>query len=188
MPQPTEHRQNIELKVRCSPPDLSDIRRRLDALLCAPLQRLHQVDTYLQVPRGRLKVRELRSGQDPLVTERAEIVAYVRPTEAGSRLSVYQIVPIAGHLAADLLAALLLTHDELARVDKVRDVGIVGQTRVHLDDVAGLGTFVELETVLAAQGREADETEHRQVIDALGLHRFASVAGSYSDLILERVT
>jgi adenylate cyclase class IV len=184
MQEPTGHRRNLEIKVRCASDDLDAIRHRLDALVCAPIQRLHQVDTYFRVDRGRLKVREIRAVGNPDAVDRAELIAYARPSADGSRWSTYQVIPVAAHAAADLVSGLLLTHDLLVRVDKVRHVGLVGQTRVHLDDVEGIGAFVELETVVSSQGEEAASLEHRQVIAALGLGLFDSVPGSYSDLIL----
>jgi adenylate cyclase class IV len=180
----TDHRHNLELKVQCTPDDLDRLRQRLDSLTCAPVARLHQVDTYVRVDRGRLKLREFRQATSPNVVERAELIAYDRATEEGSRWSAYRVVPIPGAAAPDLLAALLLTHDRLATVEKIRDVGLVGQTRVHLDHVTGLGAFVELETVMTTQGEDAAQAEHRQVIALFGMDRFPVVAGSYSDLVL----
>jgi predicted adenylyl cyclase CyaB len=179
-----DHSRNLELKIRCAPEDLVEIRQRLESLVCTPVQRLHQVDTYFRVERGRLKVRELRSESDPATVERAELIAYARPSDdAGSRWSSYQVIPVSAHVAADLLSGLLMTHEQMARVEKVRHVALLGQTRIHIDDVADLGAFVELETVISSQS-DADATaEHQQVIAALQLDRFPAIAGSYSDLI-----
>jgi adenylate cyclase class IV len=180
----TDHRHNLELKVQCTPNDLDAIRQRLESLTCAPVARLHQVDTYVRVDRGRLKLREFRQPAYPELVDRAELIAYDRATAEGSRWSAYRVVPVSGVVAPDLLAALLLTHDRLATVEKLRQVGLVGQTRVHLDLVTGLGAFVELETVMTTQGEDAAHAEHRQVIGLIGLDRFPVVAGSYSDLVL----
>ena len=57
--------------------------------------------------------------------------------------------------------------------------------RIHLDDVHGLGRFVELEGV-AAEGSDL-EREHervRRLAEALGLGPERLLAGSYSDLLL----
>lgn len=174
--------RNLELKVQCPPAALDSIRSRLESLVCVPVQRMHQVDTYFGVDRGRLKLREIRVQGHAAVTERAELIAYARPTDDGSRWSSYQVVPIAVHAAPILLTGMLMTHDQVARVEKVRDVAVVGQTRVHLDRVNGLGTFVELETVISTQSDAEAAIEHQRVIDMLGLAGYPSVAGSYSDL------
>jgi len=181
----SEPARNLELKVECSPEAFAAMRQRVELLVCAPIQRLRQVDTYLRVERGRLKLREIRS-DEPEAIERAELIAYARPSDAGSRWSSYRVVPIAVQAAPGLLAGLLMTHDQLARIDKVRLLAIVGQTRIHLDRVEGLGTFIELETVVTTQRDVEARDEHQQVIDALGLHRYPAVAGSYSDLVLAR--
>lgn len=179
------HARNLELKVQCPPAALDAIQARVESLGCAPIQRLHQVDTYFTVNRGRLKLREIRGARDPSTIERAELIAYARPSDDGSGWSSYQVVPIVAHAAPNLLGGLLMTHDQLARVDKIRHVAVVGHTRVHLDRVDGLGTFVELETVISNQTESEAADEHRTVIDLLGLARYSSVAGFYSDLTSE---
>ncbi len=182
----TGAQRNLELKVRCEPGDLEQVQARLQNLLCSPIEHFHQVDTYLKVTKGRLKLREFHSLASPSTVERAQLIAYHRPSEAGSRFSTYEVVPIAGQHAEALLRSLLMTHDELVRIDKQRRVAIVGHTRVHLDRVAGLGDFVELETVIAGIDDAQGAADHAQVIAALGLDRLPSEAGSYSDLALQR--
>lgn len=178
------NRRNLEIKVKCQPGDLDDLLTRSHQLTCAPIERLHQIDTYVEVPKGRLKLREIRAVEAKDVVVRAELIAYARVDEEGSRWSTYEVVPIAAEHASAMLRALLLNHRERVRIDKVRHVGLIGQTRVHLDHVEGLGAFVELETVVGIQGDDAAGREHQEVIAALALDRFPSVAGSYSDLAL----
>ncbi len=174
--------RNLELKIQCPPEALDAMRSMLESRDSSPIQRLHQIDTYLRVERGRLKLREFRGQGEPGPVERAELIAYARPTDGGSRWSSYQVIPIAAGAAAALLAGLLMTHDRLVVVDKIRLVALIGQTRVHLDRVAGLGSFVELETVITTQSETEAAAEHESVISLLGLADYPSIAGSYSDL------
>ena len=72
----------------------------------------------------------------------------------------------------------------LGRVRKTRWLLQVGQTRVHLDRVHGLGDFMELEVVLhdgqsAAQGEALAE----QLMAELGIAHEQRVAGAYLDLL-----
>jgi adenylate cyclase class IV len=177
---------NLELKVRCDPVTLQGLRTRVESSTCQPIVRLRQVDTYFMVDRGRLKLRELRNPADPAIVERAELIACDRPDESGSRWSDYVVVPVPSGEVDRLLVALALTHEVRCRVEKAREVAIVGQTRVHLDEVVGLGCFIELETVVRSEPDAGAETEHAQVIDLLKLDRSAAIPGSYSDLVLDQ--
>ena len=58
-------------------------------------------------------------------------------------------------------------------------------TRIHLDRVADLGEFVELETVFQGQTETEAITEHQHVKKTLRLGSADPVAGSYSDLVMQ---
>lgn len=186
--------RNLELKVGCGNDDLAEIRTRLvlvDPVLPEP-ERMRQVDTYYRVPRGRLKLRQIErlraDGTCDPKSGSAELIGYDRPPVHGSRWSSYRVAAVDPRAAGDLHAALTLTHDVLVRVAKRRDVVHVGATRVHLDQVEELGAFVELETVIGAQDESDAAREHEAVIALLQLDRFTTIAGSYSDLLLERMS
>lgn len=175
--------RNVELKLRCDAETLSAIEGRLrDA--GHELDELHQIDTYVAAAHGRLKVREIHSSEGNAV----ELIAYARPDTLGTRLSDYRRVAIPRAEGAGLLAALRSTLGELVVVEKRRRVVVVGRTRVHLDRVAGLGGFVELETVLGDKDDEAGgRAELLEVADALGIDAASPIAGSYGDLMLDRL-
>jgi adenylate cyclase class IV len=111
----------------------------------------------------------------------AVLIAYARPDAAGLRLSDYLLSPVAA--PATLRAVLAHALGERVVVEKRRVFYRYGQTRIHFDQVATLGAFVELETVLDEDTEAAAIVEHRVVIDLLGLDRFPVVAASYSDLL-----
>jgi adenylate cyclase, class 2 len=167
-------KQNVELKARLS--DLHDARRVAARLANAPVQILRQVDTYFVCAHGRLKLRELEGAT-------GELIAYDRPDHADSRTSGYRILPIAAPAAAkELLTAAL---GMLVIVEKTRELYLHDNVRIHLDQVAGLGAFLEFEAVLTSSAEA--ERGHRQVrrlATAFSLRGEDLVAKSYSDLLL----
>ena len=176
--------RNVELKVRCDAETLSAIEGRLrdDG---HELPELHQVDTYLRASDGRLKVRETHSVEGNTV----ELIAYTRPDVLGTRLSDYQRVSVDRADGAALLAALRAALGQLVVVEKVRRVAILGRTRIHLDQVTGLGCFVELETVLAESDDEpTGRSEAAEVASLIGIDELTPIASSYGDLLLGRST
>ncbi|MCI0529102.1 MAG: class IV adenylate cyclase, partial [Nitrospira sp.] len=69
-------------------------------------------------------------------------------------------------------------------VRKKRRVFMVGQTRIHLDQVEGLGNFVELEVVLkdgqcGAEGMRICE----KLMKSLGIAEDDLIEGAYIDLL-----
>ncbi len=173
--------RNLEIKVCVETAEYVAIASRLDQLVCQPLVTMIQVDRYYEVAQGRLKLREI--GDSGSGISRAELIAYRRPMEHGSRWSDYVVAPVTLSSIEALREALAATHTDAGTVEKDRTVGIIGNTRVHLDTVHGVGQFVELETVIAGQSEAAARAEHEQVIATLGLDTSRAIAGSYQDMI-----
>jgi adenylate cyclase class IV len=107
-----------------------------------------QRDTYFAVPRGRLKLREQRPGG-------AELIQYERADEARERESRYRVVPVEDPEALRGALAGALGVD--VTVTKRRRLVLWRTVRIHLDEVEGLGTFVELEAVAPPESDLAHE-------------------------------
>jgi adenylate cyclase class IV len=166
---------NIEIKARLSPEHAAHIRREALARSERPPQVLHQTDTFYRAPCGRLKLRRFGDGT-------GELIAYDRPDRAGPKHSSYVISP-AGD-PDSLHEALTRSLGVRGVVDKHREVILVGQTRVHLDEVTGLGRFLELEVVLDEGQSLADgEAIAAELMDAFGVEPGALVEGAYIDLL-----
>jgi predicted adenylyl cyclase CyaB len=167
--------RNWELKCRCG--DLEGVRSRAFALGARDVGVLEQVDTFFPAPEGRVKLREFGEGG-------GELIAYRRPdgTEArGSDYLLYQ-VPEPERLR-EVLAFALGTR---AVVRKRRRLLLWRHTRIHLDQVEGLGAFVELETVMTGQTDAEARAELEQVAAALGLDACELVSQAYVDLLEEQ--
>jgi adenylate cyclase class 2 len=169
-------RRNIEIKARLG--NLDRARQTARRLATSYLGTQHQVDTYFHAARGRLKLREI----DGLS---AELVWYERPDAAGAKASDYVLVPVTDpHALKQVLAAALGVR---AVVDKRREVYLIENVRVHLDEVVGLGTFLEFEAVL---GSDCDDAQGHHLVERLCREFDIStedlVSGSYSELVLKR--
>ncbi len=165
--------RNVEIKARVD--DLPSLRTRVVALAVSPPEVLIQRDTFFVVPRGRLKLRRFSDGT-------GELIFYERPDHAGPRESSYirSRCPDATGLSAVLAQALGVR----GVVEKRREVFLIGHTRIHLDDVHGAGTFVEIEVVL--EDREAvndGEKVVRELLTALGIPESSLVEQAYIDLL-----
>jgi adenylate cyclase, class 2 len=166
-------RRNIELKSRCA--DLARAREAALRLGACDAGLLEQTDTYFHCTNGRLKLRET-------VGRRAELIAYARPDHAEARDSEYHLAPAEepGPLKRSLASALGVR----VVVIKRRQLLLWHNVRIHLDDVEGLGSFVEFEAVMGPG--EDDATSHARVqalAEALMLNASDRVLSSYGDLL-----
>ncbi len=137
---------------------------------------LWQRDTYFAVVTGRLKLREQRPGH-------AQLIGYQRPDRPQERESRYRIAPVEEPGAlAEVLGATLGVR---VVVTKRRRLFLHGAVRIHLDDVEGLGRFIEFEAV-APPGSDLS-AEHRRVAelrDAFGVHDGLLMAAGYADQLV----
>jgi len=117
-----------------------------------------------------------------LAPQQGELIYYQRPDTAGPKTSFYVCTPTSD--PDGLREVLTLAHGQMGRVRKQRLVYLVGRTRVHLDEVEGLGSFVELEVVLADdEPVEAGEVEAYRLMHALGIQECDLLEVSYLDLL-----
>ncbi len=168
--------QNIEFKAELR--DIEAARRQCDVLGAQCIGRLRQTDTYYKVVDGRLK-RRVAPG------EPTEWIYYHRPDRVTPKMSNYSI----------------LTEDQAQRrwgtkrlrawltVTKTRELWMVEEVRIHLDDVDRLGRFIEFEAVVS---REFDVQACHQAVGELR-RVFAMTMGepvgpSYSDLMAQVLT
>ncbi len=165
--------RNLELKARYT--DLAAARRRLQLLGVQDGGLEIQTDTYFRVVSGRLKLREIEGGV-------AVLIGYHRPDVTGSRWSDYHLVVVPQPAAMKTLLADLL--GIRCVVGKSRAILFWENVRIHLDEVDGLGTFVEFEAVLKCPG-DADSAQSRldELCRLLGIQPACSFAGSYADLL-----
>ena len=169
--------KNLELKSKYA--NMEKLHRLMFELGAEYQKTMRQIDTYFAVPKGRLKLREIDG-------ETAQLVYYERADESASRYSNYSIVEI-----TDAPGFKQMMTDALgvkAIVDKMRELWIYGNTRIHIDDVNGLGHFVELETVIINQTEAEAQAEHHFVKHALEINDAQIVPVSYSDLIMIPLT
>lgn len=165
--------RNVEIKARVK--HVKATIALTEALSDTVGEILEQEDTFFPVPQGRLKLRQSPDG-------RGELIAYKRADHAGAKVSSYEIFRTSD--PESLRAALAEALGVRGVVRKRRLLYLAGKTRIHIDEVEGLGTFLELEVVLGdgeseAEGaRIADDLLHR-----LGIPKADRVEGAYVDLI-----
>ena len=164
---------NIEVKARVR--DTDRLRRTVEELSDTPRTVIHQEDTFFHTPRGRLKLRVLAPNS-------GELIYYQRADSSGPKPSNYLI---AATNDPDSLKALLVSCLGVRGVvRKQRLLYHVGNTRIHLDEVEGLGAFVELEVVLGpGQSEEEGQAVADELMAKLGIEESDLIEGAYIDLL-----
>jgi len=167
---------NIEIKARAR--DFEEIRRRAESLSDTSVEVILQEDTFFYTERGRLKLRIL-------VLNRGQLIYYTRPDQEGPKRSEYHIYETAD--PENLKRVLGHAYGIRGVVRKTRYLYLVGQTRVHLDDVEGLGQFMELEVVMGEEQSDAEgQSIAEDLMSRLGVERGDLLEGAYMDLLESR--
>jgi predicted adenylyl cyclase CyaB len=165
--------RNIEVKVRAS--DLAEVRAAALAIGARSVGVETQVDRYYELAgERRVKLRSRGDGS-------AEMIRYDRPESDGVRASDYEVTPVRD---VDAGVCLVPRNEPVAIVRKRRALLLLENVRIHLDDVEGLGTFLELEAVVDAHHDDAAcRLQVADVLEALGLARSQPIRASYGELI-----
>ncbi|KAG8190364.1 hypothetical protein JTE90_022011 [Oedothorax gibbosus] len=139
---------------------------------------LHQTDTYFQVPKGRLKLRQIQD-------QKTELIFYDRPDTEGPKLSNYDKQEFQTSQEAEGLKKVLTSSlGIIGVVSKERHLLMCGQTRIHIDNVKDLGHFMELEVVLnEGETLEYGEKVANDLMEKLGISKEDLISGSYINLL-----
>jgi len=164
---------NVEIKARVR--DLTRLRELVEGLSDGPAEVIRQEDTFFNCPAGRLKLRTLSP-------DLGELIYYEREDAPGPRPSTYVIAPTED--PDSLRTALASALGVRGVVRKCRCLYRAGGTRIHLDQVDGLGAFVELEVVLRPD-QSADDGARiaADLMAQLGIRDEDLVTEAYVDLL-----
>ena len=165
--------RNIEIKARVA--SLDELVPRVAPIATEGPIEIAQDDSFFRCANGRLKLRDFADG-------RGELIFYRRADESGPKESFYLRTPT--EAPAALRDTLMQACGGAGRVRKRRTLYLVGRTRVHLDEVEGLGAFVELEVVLG-DGEDAGVgiAEAHALMGLLGIAPSQLVHTAYVDLL-----
>lgn len=136
---------------------------------------IEQKDVFFTSSSGRLKLRKFSD-------EEGELIHYHRPNTTEPVVSDYTVVET---LQPDLLAEVLADAvGVIGIVSKVRTVYLIGQTRVHFDEVEKLGRFVELEVVLEeSQTVEQGKEIAHSIMQKLKIREEDLIETAYIDML-----
>lgn len=168
----------IEIKARCADP-LS-----IEAILKAQNAEFrgidHQIDTYFRATTGRLKLREGNIENT--------LIYYNRPNQSGPKQSDVTLFKTPDEASA-LKKILTDSMGILTVVDKRRSIYFIENVKFHIDEVLGLGYFVEIEAINSENIIEilSPETLRKQCdyyIELFNIQKSDLLSNSYSDMIL----
>ena len=168
--------RNIEIKAHVA--DFAALTARAAAIADEGPVEIRQHDTFFACECGRLKLRAFSAAE-------GELIFYRRVDQEGPKESFYARTPT--HAPDTLREVLTLAYGEVGRVRKRRTLFIVGRTRIHLDEVEGLGDFMELEVVLSErESADAGVREAEGLMARLQVKPSQLIDRAYVDLLAER--
>lgn len=168
--------RNIEIKARVT--DMAALKQRARSVATNGPVEISQDDTFFSCDTGRLKLRKFSDN-------RGELIFYQRSDQPGPKESNY-LRSETSH-PDSLRQSLAMAWGETGHVSKHRTLYLAGRTRIHLDQVKGLGQFMELEVVLTdADSLEDGKAEAAALMQQLGIDDDQLVEGAYVDLLVRQ--
>jgi adenylate cyclase, class 2 len=162
---------NLELKIK-----VESHAKYISALKKAVAQDmgiLKQKDIYYKIKNGLLKLR-VEGGTYTLIK-------YLRD-EKGKRWSNYELLKLEGKNPEKYLNEIFEIETV---VEKKRFFWLYDNTRVHLDEVKGLGKFLELETLFTSTRKDA-EKRFKNTVELLELDLTKQIRKSYKNLLMKK--
>ncbi|MEZ4775723.1 MAG: class IV adenylate cyclase [Bacteroidia bacterium] len=164
---------NVEIKAKTNRP--AEIRAILHDLHALEKGTDHQTDTYFYCSNGRMKLRQGNIENN--------LIFYRRGDQAGPKTAevfLYSATP-----GPELKALLREAMGVWKEVVKTREIYFIDNVKFHLDQVEGLGSFVEIEAI-DTEGLISEEVllaQCQQYMQLLGIAEGDLLTSSYSDML-----
>jgi predicted adenylyl cyclase CyaB len=169
--------KNLEFKARVD--DLDIYENKLMKLNPVFKGLDHQIDTYFNVTKGRLKLRE-GNIENALINYDRENITDAKQSD----VILYQHEPNAA------LKNILTKHLGVKiTVDKKRKIYFIDNVKFHFDKVVGLGTFLEVEAIDSNESFTIEQLKEQcdKYFNYFALDKSQLVDKSYSDLVEQEV-
>jgi len=166
---------NFEFKARTN--NLLHLENKLLQLKPEFIGEDYQTDTYFNIEKGRLKLREGNIENS--------LIYYERQNAANAKLS--EIILYKYIADPSLKEILIKVHGIKVVVNKTRRIYFIENVKFHFDTVKPLGTFVEVEAIdnTGIIGIEKLKEQCTKYADFFSINSSDYISLSYSDLLLE---
>lgn len=167
---------NVEIKARCKNRDR--IRKLLKNKEAGFKGVDHQIDTYFNVVTGRLKLREGSIENN--------LIFYQRSDVAEPKTSDIKLFPV--EQSKELKALLATALGIKVTIDKQREIYFIDNVKFHLDNVEGLGSFIEIEAIEKDGniGEAALREQCEHYLELFSISKQDLIKNSYSDMLLDK--
>src|SRR3989339_1168799 len=167
---------NIEIKAKSN--NQNTIREILKSKKTDYKGTDHQIDTYFKVNNGRLKLRE--------GTIENYLIHYQRENKKGPKQS--NVTLFSFNPESSLKEVLTKALGILVVVDKQREIYFIDNVKFHIDTVANLGPFIEIEAIDKDDviGKNKLQEQCQYYLDLFGISAGDLISNSYSDMLLKK--
>lgn len=167
---------NIEIKAKSSDPRM--IREWLLHQNAKFIGTDLQTDTYFNVIEGRLKLREGNIENN--------LIYYKRSNQTGPKKSAFQLVKVEN--PAGLKEVLTKSCGIKMIVKKKREIYYIENVKFHIDELEGLGSFIEIEAgdILTEKTEPELLEQCNYYLKVLGINEGDLIADSYSDMMTKK--
>lgn len=164
---------NIEIKARCK--NHGRIREILKTHKADAKGTDHQIDTYFDAKKGRLKLREGNIENN--------LIWYSRENQKGAKES--QVKLFKTERESTLKEILSSSMGTRCVVDKTREIYFIDNVKFHIDTVKDLGTFVEIEAIDKDGTIPVEKLQEQchYYIKLLEINAKDLISDSYSDML-----
>ena len=166
--------KNLEIKATFK--NLKHLQKLMKPLDAKLIETMHQVDTYFNVPQGRLKLRELGKNN-------AYLIYYERGEKNKERWSNYYTYDISDPKKYKVFYKRALGVKVI--VDKKRILYMYKNARIHVDVVKSLGNFMEIEVEVKKGNKQAQDLM-KELLAHLNIPKTDFIKNSYSDMLLRK--